>query len=119
MITILTSMFFKERITIIPFINIITGILFFIKSSRGFIKTEKVYNVLSRLEQYAFWVYATHGIALAAMIKVSVKIMPMHGGWLLVNYFGITLLCILALIFTGKIFRKIFPKAFSVLTGGR
>jgi hypothetical protein len=71
------------------------------------------------LEQYAFWVYATHGIVIAAMIKVSVKIMPMNNGWLLINYFGVTLLCIFISVGIGIIFRKIFPKTFSILTGRR
>jgi surface polysaccharide O-acyltransferase-like enzyme len=119
MITILTSIFFRERATIISVMNIITGIIFFIKLSYSFIKTGKTYKILSWLEQYAFWVYATHGIVIAAMKKVSIKIMPMNDGWLLVNYFGITLLCIFILVCIGKIFRRIFPKIFSILTGGR
>jgi fucose 4-O-acetylase-like acetyltransferase len=119
MITILTSLFFKEKVTIVSAINIITGIMFFIKLSFSFIKTEKTYKTLSWLEQYAFWVYATHGIVIAAMIKISIKIMPMNDGWLLINYFGITLLCIFILVVIGIIFRRIFPKIFSILSGGR
>jgi surface polysaccharide O-acyltransferase-like enzyme len=119
MITILTSLFFKERVVIISAINIIIGIMFFIKLSYTFVKTEKTYSILSWLEQYAFWVYATHGIVIAAMIKISVKIMPMNGGWLLVHYFGITLLCIFTLVCIGIIFKRVFPKVFSILTGGR
>jgi fucose 4-O-acetylase-like acetyltransferase len=119
MITILTSIFFRERITIISAINIITGIMFFIRLSYSFIKTEKAYKIFSWLEQYAFWVYATHGIVIAAMTKISIKIMPMNDGWLLVNYFGVTLLCIFILVCIGKIFRRISPKIFSILTGGR
>jgi surface polysaccharide O-acyltransferase-like enzyme len=119
MITILTTLFFKEKIAIISAINIIIGIMFFIKVSYSFIKIKKTYKILSWLEQYAFWVYATHGIVIAAMIKISVKIMPMNSGWLLVNYFGITLLCIFILVCIGIIFRRIFPKIFLILTGGR
>jgi surface polysaccharide O-acyltransferase-like enzyme len=118
-ITIITYMFFKERVINISAINIITGILLFIKLSYSFVKTERIYKTLSWLEQYAFWVYATHGIVIAAMIKVSVKIMPMNNGWLLINYFGVTLLCIFILVGIGIIFRKTFPKIFSILTGGR
>jgi fucose 4-O-acetylase-like acetyltransferase len=119
MITILTSLFFKEKVTVISAINIIIGIMFFIRLSYSFIKIKRLYKILSWLEQYAFWVYATHGIVIAAMIKISIKITPMNGGWLLVNYFGITLLCIFILVCIGIIFRKIFPKMFLILTGGR
>jgi fucose 4-O-acetylase-like acetyltransferase len=117
--TIITSLFFRERLTIISAINIIVGIIFFIKLSYSFINENKTYKILVWLEQYAFWVYATHGIVIAIMIKLSVKIMPMNGGWLLVHYFVITLLCIFILLGIGIIFRKIFPKVFSLLTGGR
>jgi fucose 4-O-acetylase-like acetyltransferase len=118
-ITIITSLFFREKITIISAMNIIVGIMFFVKLSRTFIKEDKIYTLLAWLEQYSFWVYATHGIVIAAMIKLSVKIMPMNGGWLLVHYFMVTLLCIFVLVGIGIIFRKIFPKIFLVLTGGR
>jgi fucose 4-O-acetylase-like acetyltransferase len=118
-ITIITSLFFREKISIISAINIIVGIMFFVKLSYSFTKEIKVYKILAWLEQYAFWVYATHGIAIAVMVKLSVKIMPMNGGWLLVHYFIVTLLCIFALLGIGIIFKKIFPKTFSILTGGR
>jgi surface polysaccharide O-acyltransferase-like enzyme len=119
MITITASLFFNEKIKAIPAINIIAGILFFVKLSYNFATNDRIYKKLTWMEQYAFWVYATHGIVIAAMIKISVKIMPMDNGWLLVHYFLVTLLCILVLVFLGTIFKKIFPKLFSVLTGGR
>jgi fucose 4-O-acetylase-like acetyltransferase len=119
MTTIILSLFFRERIAIISAINIIVGIMFFINLSRSFVKRSELYKLLTWLEQYAFWIYATHGIAIAVMIKLSVKIMPMNGGWLLVHYFIVTLLCIFILLGIGIIFRKIFPKVFSILTGGR
>jgi fucose 4-O-acetylase-like acetyltransferase len=118
-ITIIISLFFRKKITIISAMNIIVGIMFFVKLSRNFIKDEKTFKMFTWLEQYAFWVYATHGIVIAAMIKLSVKIMPMNGGWLLVHYFIVTLLCIFVLVGIGIIFRKLFPKIFSILTGGR
>ena len=104
---------------IISNVNIIVGILFFIKLSYFFITNEKIYKKLSWLEQYAFWLYATHMIVIAAMIKLSIKIMPMHGGWLLVHYFFVTTLCIILLTGAGIVFRRLFPKIFAVLTGGR
>jgi fucose 4-O-acetylase-like acetyltransferase len=119
MITIIISLFFKEKVIIISAINIIVGIIFFIKLSLQFIQVDTIYKLLAWFEKYAFWVYATHGIVIAAMIKISVKIMPMNGGWLLVHYFIVTLLCIFLLVVIGIGFRKIFPKIFSILTGGR
>jgi hypothetical protein len=119
MTTIIISLFFRESITIISSLNIVVGIMFFLKLSLSFIKDDKTYRTLTWLEQYAFWVYATHMIVIAVMIKLSVKIMPMNGAWLLVHYFVVTLLCIFILVCVGVVFRKIFPKVFSILTGGR
>jgi fucose 4-O-acetylase-like acetyltransferase len=118
-ITIIASLFFGEKIPGVSDVNIIVGMIFFIKLSNSFIKDAKTYAIFAWLERYAFWVYATHGIVIAVMIKLSVKIMPMDGGWLLMHYFVVTALCIFILVGTGIAFRKIFPKAFSVLTGGR
>jgi surface polysaccharide O-acyltransferase-like enzyme len=118
-ITIITSLFLKEKMTIISSVNVMVGIIFFIKLSYIFIKEIKIYKLCIWLEQYAFWLYAAHGIVIAAIIKLSVKIMPMNGGWLLVHYFGGALFCIFVLVGIGVIFRKIFPGVFSILTGGR
>jgi hypothetical protein len=43
------------------------------------------------------------------------KIMPMKGGWLLIHYFGICILCIIILTGIGMIFKKLLPKIFSAL----
>jgi hypothetical protein len=119
MITIITSLFFRGKVTIISSINISVGIMFFIKLSYTLINKIKTYKMLAWLEEYAFWVYATHGIVLATMVKLSVKIMPMDGGWLLLHYFIVTLVCIFVLVGIGIIFKKMFSKLFSILTGGR
>jgi surface polysaccharide O-acyltransferase-like enzyme len=118
-ITILASLFMYDHIPVISNINIIVGITFFVKLSYNFIKKDNIYKMLSWLEQYSFWLYATHGIFIAVLIKISVKIMPMNGVWLLVHYFAITILCIIILVGIGIIFKKIFPKIYNVLTGGR
>jgi fucose 4-O-acetylase-like acetyltransferase len=119
MTTIITSLFFRERVAVISAINIIVGIVFFIKLSYAFIKKSELYRILTWLEQYVFWVYATHGIAISVLIKLSVKIMPMNGPWLLVHYFVVTLLCIFILLGIGIIFRRMFPKIFLILSGRR
>jgi fucose 4-O-acetylase-like acetyltransferase len=119
MLTIITSLFFNKKVTTISSINIIVGIMFFIKLSYSFVKSHETFKIFSWLEKYAFWVYATHGIVIVVLIKISVKIMPMNDAWLLIHYFIVTLLCILILLCIGILFRKIFPKIFSILTGGR
>jgi hypothetical protein len=118
-ISIMARLFIGDRIPAVCRINIIIGILFFIKVSGYLIKKEEVYRILLKLEKQQFFIYAGHGVFLAAMVKGSSKIMPMKGGWLLIHYFGICILCIIILTGIGMIFKKLLPKIFSALTGGR
>jgi hypothetical protein len=118
-VSILMRLFFEDKIPIIGCLNILIGILFLIRCSGCFIKNQKAYQILSELEKQQFFIYAAHGVFLAVLVKGSSKIMPMNGGWLLVHYFGICIVCILLLTGIGMIFKKILPKTFSVLTGGR
>jgi hypothetical protein len=53
------------------------------------------------------------------MKKLSVRIIPMHGGWILLQYFGIALLGIVVFLGISIVVRKIFPKMYVILTGGR
>jgi surface polysaccharide O-acyltransferase-like enzyme len=119
LIAIITSLFFREKVAISSYITIVIGVLFFIKVSYTLIHNRTLYNMLTWLEEYAFWIYATHGIAIAVLIKLSVKIMPMNGAWLLAHYFMVTSLCIFILLIIGILFKKIFPKLFLILSGGR
>jgi hypothetical protein len=100
-------------------INIVIGSVLFIKLTYHFINNKKLYNLLAQLEKYAFFVYASLGIVLAAMQKLSAKIIPMRGGWLLLQYFGVNIVGIAILVMIGMIFRKILPKPYAILTGGR
>jgi fucose 4-O-acetylase-like acetyltransferase len=118
-ITIIMELFFSRYIPVIHKVNIIIGIVAFIKLSRYFINNEKWYHVLSWLEPYAFFVYAVHGIALAVMTKLSVKMIPMHGGWLLLQYFGVNISGTILFVLMGMAVRKVFPRLFRMLTGGR
>jgi fucose 4-O-acetylase-like acetyltransferase len=118
-ITIIASMFFRDSIPALGAINILVGIMFFLKLSGRFVKSPSAYRLLSWLEKYSFWLYATHVILLASMVKISMRIMPPTGIWLLANYFLVTLLCIIILVAAGAIIRRAIPKIFSILTGGR
>jgi fucose 4-O-acetylase-like acetyltransferase len=118
-ITIIAELSFGEKEPTMHKINIIIGSILFIKLTYYFINDEKLYKLLARLEKHAFFVYAIHGIALAIMQKLSVKIIPMHDGWLLLQYFGVTIIGIIIFVIIGIILQKIFPKMYAILTGGR
>jgi fucose 4-O-acetylase-like acetyltransferase len=117
--TIILELFFIKYVPIIHKINIILGSVLFIKLTYYFINKERIYNKLLWLEKYAFFVYAIHGIALAIMQKLSVKIIPMRGFLILLQYFSVSIVGIIIFVLIGVIVQKLFPKLFKILTGGR
>jgi hypothetical protein len=64
-------------------------------------------------------VYALHGLLEAILVKLSVLIIPMKGGWLLIQYFGVSFITIILLVLLGMLLKKITPKMYAILTGGR
>jgi len=119
LLTIAGELFFREKLPIIHQINIIIGSILLIKLTLYFINNERIYKRLEWLEKYAFFVYAVHGILLAIMQKLSVRIIPMRGGWLLLQYFGVSIIGIIIFVIMGMILRRLFPKIYGILTGGR
>jgi hypothetical protein len=118
-ITIILELFFDVYIPIIHKLNIIIGSIFFIKLTFYFIKKDTLYIQLAWLEKYAFIVYALHGVVLPQLQKLMVRIIPMYGGFLFIEYFCVTILGIMVCLVFGIIFRKMFPKIYAILTGGR
>lgn len=118
-VAIIVSLFFAEDIPIMSAINIVVGIVFFIKMSRCFVVNRRLYQRLLWLKQYAFFVYAIHEPLLTIMKKLSVRIIPMRGGWILLQYFGVAALGILIFLNAGILVRKITPRLYALLTGGR
>jgi surface polysaccharide O-acyltransferase-like enzyme len=118
-ITISIELFFNEYVPTIHKINIIIGSIVFIKLTNYLIQNIKVNNMLVWLEKYAFFVYAIHEPCLTVMKKLSVKIIPMKGWWILLQYFGIAFLGIIIFLIIGIIVKRLFPRIYGILTGGR
>jgi hypothetical protein len=53
------------------------------------------------------------------MQKLSVKIIPMCGFWILLQYFSVNIVGIIIFVLIGVIVQKLFPKLYKILTGGR
>jgi hypothetical protein len=109
----------NAKIPAVGYINVLVGILFFAKCSSYLIANEKLFQILLALEKQQFFVYAGQNFLITALIKLSPKIMPMSGAWMLAHYFGISILCVMLLVAIGMICRKLTPKIFAILTGGR
>jgi fucose 4-O-acetylase-like acetyltransferase len=106
-------------INLIDALNIIISVVFLIKVSHYLIENKKLYGILFYLKDHVFFIYATHTIVQVILIKLTVKLIPMRDGWLLLEYFGVTILCVLLLIGISVFMKKIIPKTYAVLTGGR
>jgi fucose 4-O-acetylase-like acetyltransferase len=124
LITIIMELFFNKYIPIIHKINIIIGSIFFLKASWYFVRNKMIYTVLIWCGQYGFIVYAIHAFILPQLLKLSINLFlsppPAVKGWLiLVDYFLIVLLGIVLSILFGILLKKIVPKVYAVLTGGR
>lgn len=117
--TITIELFLSEYVPTVHKINIIIGSIVFIKLTNCFIQNIKINNMFIWLGKYAFFVYAIHEPCLTIMKKLSVKIVPMKGWWILLQYFGIVFFGIIIFLIIGIIVKKLFPKIYGILTGGR
>ena len=91
-----------------------------IKLAGKMCKNEKIFAKLTFLSEYSFWIYAFHApFVITVMEKLSLKIIPMHDALILVQFFGISILCILFLLLSGIALKKICPPLFALLNGGR
>jgi len=117
--TIILEYFFINGMPVLHKVNIILGCIFFLKISRCFIKNIELYKILAWLEKYQFFVYAIHGIVISQLLKIYIRIMPINGVYILLGYFLMILFGVLISLILGIIFRKLFPKTYGILIGGR
>ena len=72
------------------------------------------------LSAFSFWLYATHDPFLITPIKkLWTKFLPINGYFLVAEYFGAVILTVVISLAVGMLLKKIFPRVFAVLTGGR
>lgn len=119
-LTIYTTMNSLPGSSFIVWFNQLITICLIIKIAGIVCKKNKVYEKLSYLSGFSFWIFAAHlPFVLPVMRKICVKIIPMHGIWILVYFFGVVVLCIGCLLIVGILFRKYIPKFYALLNGGR
>ena len=95
--------------------------ILFIKLSSIIINQEKLFSITKYLSTFSFWLYAIHAPVLIVMLKnVWIKFLPMKNPFFcLAEYFGVTILTIAIGTALGILLKKICPKMFALLTGGR
>ena len=123
---------FSFALTVYASMNSLKGGDFFVWFNRLFticlavkvagvaVKNQKLFDKLSYLSGYSFCVFAAHlPFVLTVMKKLSVKIIPMHGAWILVQFFGVVILCVGILLIFGIALKKWLPKVYVLFNGGR
>ncbi len=83
-------------------------------------KNKKIYDILSYLSSFSFWIFAAHlPLVLTVIKKISIKVIPLHGCWILVIFFGSVIICVVLLMLLGIVLKKYLPRLYSLFNGGR
>ena len=92
-----------------------------LKLSANIIKNEKIYNIANYLSGFSFFLYAIHMPLLNEYLKkLWIHFFPMKNGFFcLFEYFGVTILIVVIGTGIGIVLKKICPKLFILLNGGR
>lgn len=125
---------FGEYLALIAFVELVSAFssapigalktalycLFWLKVSRFIIQSGRAYAVAERLSGYSFFLYAVHTPFLGTSInKLSWQLIPLHGLGCLAQFVAAGLLTILLGTVGGIVLKRICPRAFALLSGGR
>lgn len=84
------------------------------------VQSERAYAVAERLSSYSFFLYAVHTPFLGTAInKLSWQLIPLHGLGCLAQFVTAGMLTILLGTVAGIVLKRICPRAFALLSGGR
>ena len=77
------------------------------------------YKKVSVIFEYSFWIYSTHGKCLSILQVLATDIIIQTGITVTLEYFLLPFIVIVTCIITGGIFKRLLPKLYAVLVGGR
>ncbi len=117
---ILKGKLYPSIVSINAFV-VFSAIFLILKLSTLICKNEKAFLVTKYLAGYSFFLFAIHTYPLMGWIKdFWLKFLPMTNGFFcLAEYFGVSLLVIIIGTGFGIVLKRICPKLFALLTGGR
>ncbi|NLL79590.1 MAG: acyltransferase [Clostridiales bacterium] len=101
-------------------LGILLGCVFWLRISGKLAAPGKLYQGLAYLADFSFFVYAAHEPFLTMLRKVWSSLLPLQNtAGQLVQYFGLVLIAGGGALCAGILVRKLFPRIFGILTGGR
>jgi surface polysaccharide O-acyltransferase-like enzyme len=96
------------------------GCVLMIRISACLVAIPRLFSYLKRLNAFSFWMFAMQSPLLLPAIEGAYKrCLPMSGYWMVLHYFTVALACIFLSVASGWLLRRLFPRLFSILTGGR
>lgn len=123
LITICTDILlshFEKPFSIAHEFNVFGFSILFLKLANRWQKNEKVFKVLKYLSGFSFWLFAFHQPLLQPnIVKIYRKLFPTEGWLILPEFFITTILTIAISLAIGIALKKLAPKVFAILTGGR
>ncbi len=105
---------------LILWLNWLFAILLAVKLAGWAATKEKLYDKLSYLAGFSFWIYAAHAPFLIKVLnKLGAKLLPMTGGWFLVHFFGVFFISVGVLLALGILLKRFLPRFYALFCGGR
>jgi hypothetical protein len=118
-ITICLELFLEEKLIIIHKVNVIIGCIVLLKLSYTFTTNRKMFERLAYLGSYSFFVYVSHEPLLGILKSTWVRVLPVNGFYMLIQYFSVVIIDVSIVLILGILLKKFLPKVYNVLTGSR
>ncbi len=101
--------------------SLFCSIFIALKFSLVILKSKKFYAWAKYLSGFSFFLYVIHGTAFLECIKKAwLRFLPLkNGGLCLLEYFCVSIIVIVIGTGIGIVLKRIFPKLFALLSGGR
>lgn len=98
---------------------IFISIIFWVKITKYIYANPSLKGVLLKLAEWTFIIYVAHEMTLSSVNKVCWRLFPNNSVIALILYFAIPFVVITLCVIFGKILKRILPKAYLIVTGGR
>jgi len=118
-LSITAELLFSDQIVAMRKLNILIGILFLIKLTDVVFEYARPKRFFIFLSTYVFMIYGCHEFTLSFIKKLTFRLLPQTMPTQLIQYFLIPAFVIALCVMAGCCLRKISPKFYGLITGGR
>ena len=121
LISFFATYLFFDKASTMYWIMVLSSCLLFLKISKLIINNDKAFSTAKYFSGFSFFLYAVHMPAMNETLKrIWLHFLPMTNPFFcLAEYFGVAILNIALGTFIGIALKKLCPRLFALLTGGR